>query len=67
MRALAVAFAAALGGCTHVQVLPLINPDTHDISCCVAYAEIPPSTRMSVTVKKGSTGTSVKLGARWRF
>ncbi|RAR51697.1 hypothetical protein C7401_13657 [Paraburkholderia unamae] len=59
--------ALTLAGCTHVQVLPLINPDTHDISCCVAYAEIPPSTRMSVTVKKGSTGTSVKFGARWRF
>jgi hypothetical protein len=65
--ALTALTALALAGCAHVQVLPLINPDTHDISCCVVYAEIPPSTRLSVTVKQGSAGTSVKLGARWSF
>ncbi|WP_322069985.1 hypothetical protein [Paraburkholderia bannensis] len=62
--------ALALSGCAlveHVQVLPTINPDTHDVSCCVAYAEIPPSTRASVTVKKSNTSFSVKAGVRWRF
>jgi len=69
-RTIALALAAALAGCTiveHVQVLPIVNPNTYDVSCCVAYAEIPPSTRLSVTVKKSGAGTSVKLGARWRF
>lgn len=59
-----------LGGCTvieHVQVLPNINPTTYDVSCCAVYAEIPPSTRLSVTVKKSNTSFSVKAGARWRF
>jgi hypothetical protein len=59
--------ALLLGGCAHVQVLPIINPNTYDVSCCVAYAEIPPSTQLSVSVKKGDTGTTVKLGAHWRF
>ncbi|QNB13417.1 hypothetical protein G5S35_17440 [Paraburkholderia tropica] len=62
--------ALALSGCTvieHVQVLPTINPDTYDVSCCVAYAEIPPSTRLSVTVKKSTTSFSIKAGARWQF
>ena len=62
--------ALLLGGCAvieHVQVAPTINPMTDDISCCVAYAEIPPSTQLSVSVKKGNTGTTVKLGAHWRF
>lgn len=59
-----------LGGCTvieHVQVLPNINPDTYDVSCCVAYAEIPPSTHLSLTVKKSTTSFSIKAGARWQF
>ncbi|MGF6937804.1 hypothetical protein OKW41_006966 [Paraburkholderia sp. UCT70] len=62
--------ACALAGCTvleHVQVLPIVNPNTYEISCCVAYAEIPPSTRASVTVKKSNTSFSIKASARWRF
>lgn len=62
--------ALTLSGCTvieHVQVLPVVNPDTLDVSCCVAYAEIPPSTRVSVTVKKNNTSFSIKAGARWQF
>ncbi|WP_321904368.1 hypothetical protein [Paraburkholderia tropica] len=62
--------AAMLASCSiveHVQVLPTVNPTTYDVSCCVAYAEIPPSTHLSLTVKKADSGVSVKLGARWRF
>ena len=62
--------AALLASCTvieHVQVLPIVNPSTYDVSCCIAYAEIPPSTHFSVTVKKGNDGTTVKLGSSWRF
>lgn len=65
IRAALAAF--VLTGCTHVQVLPIVNPTTYDVSCCVAYAEIPPSTRLSVTVKKSNTSFSLKAGARWRF
>lgn len=63
--------AALLSGCTvveHVQVLPVINPNTYDVSCCVAYAEIPPGTQLSLSVTHSdAAGTKVKLGARWRF
>lgn len=62
--------ACALTGCTvieHVQVLPIVNPMTDDVSCCVAYAEIPPSTHLSVAVKKGNDGVTVTLGVRRRF
>lgn len=59
--------ALVLAGCTNVQVLPTINPTTYDVSCCVAYAEIPSSTRLSVTVKKSNTSFSVKASARWHF
>lgn len=62
--------ACALSGCTviaHVQVLPVINPETDDVSCCVAYTEWPPSTQLSLSVKKGNVGVNVKAGARWRF
>lgn len=60
----------SLSGCTvveHVQVLPVVNPDTYDVSCCVAYAEIPPSTLLSVTVKKSNTSFSIRAGVNWRF
>jgi hypothetical protein len=69
MRAAALSCAAvALAGCTHVQVLPVFNPDTLDVECCVAYAEIPPSTNLSAKVTHSDEkGTEVKLGAKWRF
>ncbi|MBB2981729.1 hypothetical protein [Paraburkholderia tropica] len=69
-RAVGALLAALLTSCSiveHVQVLPTVNPTTYDVSCCVAYAEIPPSTRLSLTVKKADSGVSVKLGARMRF
>jgi len=57
-----------LAGCTHVQVLPIVNPNTYDVSCCVAYAEIPPRTQLSLSITHSdATGTKVKAGARWRF
>ena len=40
---------------------------TYDVSCCVAYAEVPPSTQLSATIKKGDDGVKVKLGAKWKF
>ncbi|MBN3813278.1 hypothetical protein [Paraburkholderia sp. Ac-20347] len=69
-RAVGALLAALLTSCSiieHVQVLPTVNPTTYDVSCCVVYAEIPPSTHLSITMKKANTGTTVKLGARWRF
>ena len=67
-----VALAAlALSGCTiveHVQVLPTVAAGNDiQLGCCVVYAELPPSTQLSVSVKKGNAGVSVKAGARWRF
>ena len=63
--------AIVLTGCTtveHLQVLPIVNPNTYDVSCCVAYAEIPPSTQLSLSVTHSdASGTKVKAGARWRF
>ena len=70
IRAALGAFTTVLSGCTiveHVQILPVVNPMTDDVSCCVAYAEIPPSARLSVTVNKGNDGVKVKLGAKWKF
>lgn len=63
--------AASLTGCTildRAQLLPIVNPNTYDVSCCVAYAEIPPATQLSLTVThSGNAGTKVKAGARWHF
>jgi hypothetical protein len=65
IRASALAF--FLSGCTAVQVLPIVNPTTDDVSCCVVYAEIPPSTRASISVTKSNAGAKVKLGTKFRF
>lgn len=70
-RAVAALLGASLTGCTilhHMQLLPIVNPNTYDVSCCVVYAEIPPSTQLSLTVThSGNAGTKVKAGARWHF
>ncbi|WP_070108608.1 hypothetical protein [Burkholderia plantarii] len=62
---------ALLSGCTaieHVQVLPVVNPNSYDVSCCVAYTEIPPSTRLSLTATHSdAAGVKVKASARWRY
>lgn len=70
IRTLLMLAIAPLAGCSiaeHVQVLPLINPDLADVSCCVVYAEIPPSTRLSLSVSKGNAGVKVKAAAKWKF
>ncbi len=70
IRALPMLASALLAGCSiveHVQVMPIVSPDLADISCCVAYAEIPPSTRLSLSVSKGNAGVKVKAGAKWKF
>lgn len=59
-----------LSGCTlvqHVQVLPIVNTTTYDVNCCVVYAEIPPSTRASISVTKNTSGVKVKASVKWRF
>ncbi|NIF80125.1 hypothetical protein F3J20_22485 [Paraburkholderia sp. Cy-641] len=69
-RLLSAFLVASLAGCTlieHVQVLPILNPNTDDVSCCVAYAEILPSTRLSLSVSKSNAGVKVKAGAKWKF
>ncbi|MEK6420039.1 MAG: hypothetical protein V4801_10560 [Burkholderia gladioli] len=69
--AVAACAPALVSGCTlvqHVQVLPTVNPTTYDVSCCVAYAEIPPSTRLSFSITRSdAAGVKVKASARWRF
>ncbi|WP_213761833.1 hypothetical protein [Caballeronia sp. dw_19] len=58
-----------LTGCTvveHVQVLPTFDKQ-NDAGCCVLYAELPPSTRLSVAVNKTDAGVSTKVGATWKF
>ncbi len=65
----AALFALALSGCTfveHTQVLPIIDRN-NDVSCCAAYVEIPPDTRLTASVEKANEGFKVKLGASWRF
>lgn len=64
-----LALCLLLGGCTvapRVAVLPVINPMTESVDCCVAYAYIPPSTQLSVQVTK-APDLKVKLGAKFRF
>jgi hypothetical protein len=70
IRVLPAFLVSSLAGCTvieHVQILPIFNPTTDDVSCCVAYAEIPPSTRLSLSVSKSNAGVKVKAGAQWKF
>jgi hypothetical protein len=56
-----------LSGCaTRVVVLPIVSPMTDQVSCCVAYAFVPPSTDLSVQVTK-APDLKVRLGARWKF
>ncbi len=69
LAALVVPTVAACGSArARVEVLPVVNPNTFDVSCCVAYVEVPPSTQVSVQVTHSDdAGTKVKLGAHWRF
>jgi hypothetical protein len=62
--------ALALSGCSvveHVQVLPVINPTTYDVSCCVAYVELNRSTSGSLEVQKSAANWSVSTKLRFKF
>jgi len=52
---------------SHVQVFPLFTKDEQLEQGAVLYAEIPPSTRLSLSVVKGNQGITAKVSARWRF
>jgi hypothetical protein len=52
---------------SHVQVLPPISRDYDIQPGVVIYAEIPPSTRLSLSVVKGNNGAQVKASTRWKF
>jgi hypothetical protein len=52
---------------SHVQVLPALDKQYDIQPGVVVYAEIPPSTRLSLSVVKGNNGAQVKASARWRF
>ena len=66
-----VALAALLlGGCTvieHVQVLPTVNPNTYDVSCCIVYWELSKSTSGSLEMQKSPTTWSVSAKVRTKF
>jgi hypothetical protein len=52
----------ALSGCTvidHIQILPVVNPQTYDPSCCIAYWELSRSTTGSIEVQKGARSWSI--------
>lgn len=52
---------------THLQVLPALDKQYDLEPGVVVYAEVPPSTRLSLSVVKGNEGPTVKVSARWRF
>jgi hypothetical protein len=52
---------------SHVQVLPAIDKQYDIQPGLIVYAEIPPSTRLSLSVVKGNNGAQVKASARWKF
>lgn len=55
-----------LGGC--VQVLPVVDPHTDSVSCCIAVAEINRTTDATLQITNTATkGLSAKLGIRWKF
>lgn len=55
----------ALSGC--VQVLPVVNPMTDDVSCCIAYVELSKSTSGSLEVLKSPTHWSVSAKVHTKF
>jgi len=59
--------AALLVLVTHVQVLPVLDKQFDVQPGAIVYAEIPPSTRLSLSFVKGNNGAVVKASARWRF
>ncbi|GAB7525303.1 hypothetical protein [Paraburkholderia sp. 2C] len=59
--------AALLTLVTHLQVLPAIDRQYDIQPGVIVYAEIPPSTRLSLSVVKGNNGVQAKASVRWRF
>lgn len=57
--------ALTLSGC--VQILPVVNPMTDDVSCCIAYVELSKSTSGSLEVLKSPTHWSVSAKIRTKF
>ncbi|MBN3848601.1 hypothetical protein G3N58_17485 [Paraburkholderia sp. Ac-20342] len=58
---------ALLALITHLQVLPALDKQFDVQPGAVVYAEIPPSTRLSLSVVKGNNGVTAKASVRWRF
>lgn len=52
---------------THVQIFPVFGKDEQLEQGAVLYAEVPPSTRLSLSVVKGNEGPTIKFSARWKF
>lgn len=61
-----LALCLLLGGCG-VVVLPVVNPATDDVSCCIAYWSLDKSTSGSLEVKKSETAWSVNSKLRIKF
>ncbi|APR37882.1 hypothetical protein [Paraburkholderia sp. SOS3] len=59
--------AALLALVTHVQVLPVLDKQFDVQPGAIVYAEIPPSTRLSLSVVKGAEAPTVKASIRWKF
>lgn len=59
--------AALLALMTHLQILPTLDKQYDPEPGAVIYAEIPPTTRLSLSVVKGNNGVTVKASARWTF
>lgn len=54
-----------LGGC--VQVLPVVDPHTDSVSCCIAVAEINRTTEATLQITKPAANLQVKFGVRAKF
>jgi hypothetical protein len=52
---------------THLQVLPPISKQYDIEPGVMIFAELPPSTCLSLSVVKGNEGPTVKASVRWKF
>lgn len=54
---------------SHLQVVPLVNLEAMTVDCCAAvYVEPTSTSRYSVKVARSDLkGTTVTLGAHWKF
>jgi hypothetical protein len=58
--------AALVALVSHLQVLPALDRQ-YDVNGAILYAELPPSTRLSLSVVKGNKGVVAKASVRWSF